>query len=79
MTFELTLVGFDITNPDTQELLLWVKASSREKLDHWVKDNYPEQVIGVRELPWAEFYGKRDGIDFVVDTNPEDFNYDHDV
>jgi len=68
MIYELTLAGFDISDPSTDHLIKWVKASSRSVLDRWIADNC-SQVVEVREMPWAKNYTVEDGIDHIVDTN----------
>jgi|688.fasta_scaffold42610_8 hypothetical protein len=68
MTYEITLLGFDIESA-TNELIKWVKSDCRLKLDKWLQETFPGQVQEVREMPWAANYGVEDGIDYFLDTD----------
>ena len=70
LCFELTLKGFDGGTDETDHLIKWVIAPTRQKLDQWLKWNKLEHLVeDIEDMPHGNEYTFADGVDVVIDMH----------
>lgn len=68
--FDVTLKGFNGDTDETDELVKWVIAPSREVLDQWLaKQGLTDLVQTIDEMEHASEYTFADGVDVVLDEH----------
>ena len=73
LVFQLTLKGWEPcdTTPETEACIIWVKAASRETLDHWLGENRLNQLVVQIDTNPHPQYDFEDGVDVELGLSGE--------